>query len=87
MQGLVHVYTGTGKGKTTASLGLALRAVGHNLNVCMIQFMKSGDTGELFSVERYLPNITIAQFGKDALPAVPANNQNTNGTTTAPVKH
>ena len=66
-EGLVQVYTGTGKGKTTSSLGLALRAVGHNLTVCMIQFMKSGDTGELFAVERYLPNIKIIQFGKDAL--------------------
>lgn len=66
-KGLIHVYTGTGKGKTTASLGLALRAVGHNMSVYMIQFMKSGDTGELFAVERYVPNIKIIQFGKDAL--------------------
>ena len=65
-QGLVHVYTGTGKGKTTSSLGLALRAVGHNLRVCMIQFLKSGDTGELFAVERYVPNIKIVQCGKEA---------------------
>ena len=67
LKGLVEVYTGTGKGKTTSSLGLALRAVGHNLNVYMIQFLKSGDTGELFSVQRYIPNITIAQFGVEAI--------------------
>jgi cob(I)alamin adenosyltransferase len=66
-QGLVQVYTGTGKGKTTASLGLALRAVGHNLKVVMIQFMKSGDTGELFAIERYVPHISIVQCGKEAL--------------------
>ena len=66
-QGLVHVYTGTGKGKTTSSLGLALRAVGHNLTACMIQFMKSGDTGELFAIEKYVPNIRIIQCGKEAL--------------------
>ncbi len=66
-QGLVHVYTGTGKGKTTSSLGLALRAVGHNLKACMIQFMKSGDTGELFAIEKYVPNIRIIQCGKEAL--------------------
>ncbi len=66
-EGLVHVYTGTGKGKTTSSLGLALRAVGHNLKACMIQFLKSGDTGELFAVEKYVPNIKIIQCGREAL--------------------
>lgn len=65
--GLVHVYTGNGKGKTSMSLGIALRAAGYNLNVYMIQFLKSGDTGELFAVENYLPNMKIAQFGKEAL--------------------
>ncbi len=65
--GLVHVYTGNGKGKTSMSLGIALRAAGYNLNVHMIQFLKSGDTGELFAVENYLPNMKIAQFGKEAL--------------------
>jgi cob(I)alamin adenosyltransferase len=67
MEGLVHVYTGTGKGKTTSSLGLALRSVGHNMKAYMIQFMKSGDTGEMFAIQKYVPNIKIAQFGKDAL--------------------
>ncbi|MDP3917082.1 MAG: cob(I)yrinic acid a,c-diamide adenosyltransferase [Nanoarchaeota archaeon] len=66
-KGLVQVYTGEGKGKTTASLGLALRALGHNLSVYMIQFMKGGDTGEMFAIQRYLPNFTLVQFGKDAL--------------------
>jgi len=67
IDGLVQVYTGDGKGKTTASLGLALRALGHNMSVYMIQFMKGGDTGEMFSIQKYLPNFTLVQFGKDAL--------------------
>ena len=65
--GLVHVYTGDGKGKTSMSLGIALRASGYNLSVYMIQFLKSGDTGELFAVENYLPNVRMVQFGKEAL--------------------
>ena len=63
--GLVHVYTGDGKGKTTASLGLALRAIGNNLRVHMIQFLKSGYTGELYSAEKL--GFVIDQFGVDAL--------------------
>ncbi len=63
--GLVHVYTGDGKGKTTASLGLALRAVGNNLRVYMIQFLKSAFTGELYSAKKL--GFTIEQFGVDAL--------------------
>jgi cob(I)alamin adenosyltransferase len=65
--GLVQVYTGEGKGKTSASLGLSLRAIGQGFSTYVIQFMKSGDTGELFSVKKYIPNFKIAQFGKDAL--------------------
>src|SRR3989344_6924633 len=65
--GLVQVYTGDGKGKTTTSLGTALRAVGYNMSVYMIQFLKSGDTGELFSIRKYLPNMKIIQFGMEAL--------------------
>ncbi|XEQ93017.1 hypothetical protein SCACP_18690 [Sporomusa carbonis] len=46
--GLIQVYTGNGKGKTTASLGLAFRASGHGFKVCMIQFMKkNNDYGEI----------------------------------------
>ena len=63
--GLVHVYTGDGKGKTTASLGLALRAIGNNLKVYMMQFLKSGFTGELYSSKKL--GFTIEQFGVDAL--------------------
>jgi cob(I)alamin adenosyltransferase len=61
----VQVYTGDGKGKTTASLGLALRAVGHGLTVYMLQFMKgSPNYGELSSAEK-LPGFTIVQSGRD----------------------
>ncbi|MBI3035805.1 cob(I)yrinic acid a,c-diamide adenosyltransferase [Candidatus Woesearchaeota archaeon] len=63
--GLVHVVTGDGKGKTTSSLGIALRAIGNNLRVCMIQFLKSGFTGELYSAKKL--GFEIEQFGIDAL--------------------
>ena len=64
-RGTVQVYTGDGKGKTTAALGLALRAVGHGLTIHVIQFMKgSPNYGELSSVER-LPGFVIEQCGRD----------------------
>lgn len=63
--GLIHVITGDGKGKTTSSLGLALRAIGNNLRVHMVQFLKSGFTGELYSAKRL--GFEIEQFGVDAL--------------------
>jgi cob(I)alamin adenosyltransferase len=64
-QGLIQVYTGNGKGKTTASLGLALRATGRELRVCMIQFMKGGGPyGEQMAAERLAPFLTIIQTGR-----------------------
>ena len=64
-EGLVHVYTGDGKGKTTVSLGIALRAIGHGLSVYMIQFLKGGGhVGEVEVAEKMLPNFKIRQFGK-----------------------
>lgn len=63
-KGLIQVYTGNGKGKTTAALGLAMRAAGHGLKVHIVQFMKGWPNyGELASVEK-LPNVTIRQFGR-----------------------
>lgn len=63
-RGLIQVYTGNGKGKTTASLGLALRAVGHGYKIFMLQFMKgSKDYGELITAEKHLPNLIIVQSG------------------------
>lgn len=53
-KGLIMVHTGRGKGKTTAALGLALRALGHGLPVCIIQFIKgTWKYGELFSATRF----------------------------------
>lgn len=57
---LLHVYTGDGKGKTTAAMGLALRAVGHGRRVLVAQFMKDGQSGELRTL-RELPGVTVHQ--------------------------
>jgi len=62
MQGYVHIYTGNGKGKTTAALGLALRATGAGLKVYFGQFLKKGAFSEIKALQR-LPEITIRQFG------------------------
>ena len=48
---MIHVYTGDGKGKTTAATGLAARALGHGMNVVFVQFLKGGETGEVGSLE------------------------------------
>ncbi len=63
MKGFVQVYTGNGKGKTTASLGLAVRAAGAGLNVYIAQFLKKGDYSEIKALERFSDRITIKQFG------------------------
>ncbi|OVE75934.1 cob(I)yrinic acid a,c-diamide adenosyltransferase [bacterium E08(2017)] len=62
MQGKVQVYTGDGKGKTTAALGLALRASGADLKTYIGQFIKSGDTSEATAIDQ-IPNITIEHYG------------------------
>jgi cob(I)alamin adenosyltransferase len=65
-KGLIQVYTGNGKGKTTAALGLALRAVGHRLKVLVIQFMKGNiNYGELESSKELSPYLTIMQMGRE----------------------
>lgn len=56
--GLLHIYCGDGKGKTTAALGLALRASGAGMKVCFLQLMKGGKTSELESL-KHLPNIKV----------------------------
>ncbi len=63
-KGYVHIYTGDGKGKTTAALGLALRAAGHGFKVFIGQFMKGQYYGELSSLE-HIPGIRIEQFGDE----------------------
>ena len=63
--GLVIVYTGNGKGKTTASLGLALRAIGYDKKICMLQFIKgSWHSGELDSSKKLGSNFEIVPVGK-----------------------
>ena len=63
-RGLVQVYTGNGKGKTSAAFGLALRAIGRGLKVCIIQFIKGGfDYGELYVADR-LPGLNLKTFGR-----------------------
>ncbi len=64
-KGLVEVYTGEGKGKTTAALGLAMRAVGRGLKVCMFQFLKGQESGELYAAEILGPNFVIKQGGRE----------------------
>jgi cob(I)alamin adenosyltransferase len=63
-KGLVQVYTGNGKGKTSAAFGLALRAAGRELKVYIVQFIKGGfDYGELYVVDK-IPNVTLKAFGR-----------------------
>ena len=64
MQGFVQVYTGDGKGKTTAALGLALRAAGAGLRVYFGQFIKNADYSEIKALARFADCITVRQFGR-----------------------
>ena len=64
-KGLVHVYTGDGKGKTTAAFGLVLRALGRGLSVCVIQFMKGQESGEVLALKKF-SNAAVKQFGRES---------------------
>ena len=64
MKGYIHVYTGNGKGKTTAALGLALRAVGAGKKVYFAQFVKGKIYSEIATINRYIPEITVKQYGR-----------------------
>lgn len=82
--GYIQVYTGDGKGKTTASLGLCMRALGRNWKVLLVMFTKGGDNyGELISFKKLSSeindNLTIVQAGLDRI--VYSNNVNTNDET------
>ncbi len=63
MKGLLMVFTGDGKGKTTAALGTALRAWGHGMRVCVIQFIKARETGEIRAARR-LDGFEIIPMGR-----------------------
>lgn len=63
-RGYTHIYTGNGKGKTTAALGLAFRAAGHGLRSYIGQFMKGQPYGELEAAKRLHPYITVEQYGR-----------------------
>jgi len=65
--GRVLLFTGDGKGKTTAALGLALRACGHGMRVLVLQFIKAAITGEL-TAARQLPNLEFLQTGRGFVP-------------------
>ena len=73
-KGLVHIYTGNGKGKTSAALGLTLRALGQGLRVGIFQFLKKGtfDSGELKSAGKLGPNFRIVRFEEFRPEPVPA---------------
>ena len=64
MKGYIHLYTGNGKGKTTAAIGLAIRAVGAGLKVYMGQFIKSNVYSEHKTFKKYLPFIKVEYYGR-----------------------
>lgn len=63
MRGYIHVYTGCGKGKTTAALGLSVRAHGAGKKIFFSQFVKGKHYSEIETVLKHLPNITLKQYG------------------------
>lgn len=63
-KGYIQVYTGEGKGKTTAALGLAFRAAGHGFRTYVGQFLKGQSTGETVAAKKFSSLITIEQFGR-----------------------
>lgn len=65
MKGYIQLYTGNGKGKTTAALGLALRAAGAGLKVFIGQFVKGMPYAELDALKSFAPQISVRQFGRD----------------------
>ena len=64
-RGIIMVYTGDGKGKTTAAMGLVLRAVGHGQKAAIVQFMKGQPTGEVEAIGKFLPGVAVHRFGRD----------------------
>jgi len=72
--GLVHIYTGDGKGKTTAAMGLAMRAAGRGWRTAVVHFLKAVPTGEDIAAARLQPELSVTSFGRDAMvdPSSPA---------------
>ena len=64
-KGFIQIYTGNGKGKTTAAIGQAVRAAGHRLKTYIVQFMKDHPYGEVESLKSLKQLITLEQFGND----------------------
>lgn len=64
MKGYVQVYTGDGKGKTTAAIGMAIRAVGAGLKVFIGQFVKNMYYNELKPLQKFHPNVVVKQYGR-----------------------
>lgn len=64
-KGLIHIYTGNGKGKTTAAIGLCFRAAGHGLSCAIIQFLKGRETGEKVSCTLTNPPVLFEQYGSE----------------------
>jgi cob(I)alamin adenosyltransferase len=62
--GLIQIYCGEGKGKTTAAIGQGIRAVGQEMKVIMIQFLKSSESGELKTLKRIEPDFKVFRFEK-----------------------
>jgi len=63
MKGYIHVYTGNGKGKTTAAIGLAMRAIGAGKKVFFAQFVKGMIYSEVKTIHKLAPDIAIKQYG------------------------
>ena len=64
-KGFVHIYTGSGKGKTTAALGLCFRAAGWGFESAFIQFMKGQESGELIAAKKFMSTILFEQYGSE----------------------
>ena len=63
-RGLIHIYTGDGKGKTTAAIGQGIRACGRGNKVYMVQFLKGQSTGELSTLKKLEPDFKVFRFEK-----------------------